>query len=387
MKRIFALTLVLVLFLAVPQSLEASNTRSPNQAAVAGLHLAEIIDLIVTQYVGDPVTVNELLEAAIHGMTELLDRYSVYLSPQDLQSFTESLSGQLVGIGVSMANLDDGGVVIMRVLPDSPAQRMGVLLGDIIVSVDGHDATNMTVDQVRDIILNPETTSVVLQLNRNGTNLTLTVPKEEIRSSTVITDRLTYVPEAQGLPNLDNFRYIQISSIAFTTGDDLRRSLAQIQSEGVEGIIIDFRGNAGGYLDVAIDIAGQLVPSGPILHTVNSTGRRLTYSSFLNQLPFDNVVVLVNRFTASAPEVISSALQDSQSAIIVGETTFGKGLVQSVHSLRNGGALVLTTEEYFRRNGGVINDIGVIPDVAVQQTDSDQDDVLRRGLEILINGL
>ncbi|MCL1987246.1 MAG: S41 family peptidase [Firmicutes bacterium] len=387
MKRIFALILVISLFVVMPQQLEASDTRSPNQAAVAGLHLAEIIDLILTQYAGDPVTVNELLEAAIHGMTDLLDRYSVYLSPDDLNSFTESLSGQLVGIGVSMSPREPYGVIVTRVLPNSPAERMGVLPGDIVMTIDDYDATHMTVDDVRTIILNPDTSFVRMQLGRNGSIISLTIPKEVIQSSTVITDRLTYLPEAQGLANLDNFRYIQINSIAFTTGDDLRRTLTQMQSEGVEGIIIDFRGNSGGYLDVAIDIANQLVPNGPILHTVNSVGRRLTYSSFLNTQPFDNVVVLVNRFTASAPEVITSALQDSQAAIVVGETTFGKGLVQSVHSLRNGGALVLTTEEYFRRNGGVINGIGVIPDVAVQQTDSQQDDVLRRGLEILINGI
>ena len=382
---VFVLSFVLVFGTALP--VEASG-HPTDEVSEAGQHLADVMDLILHRYVGDPVTLNILMEAALRGMTDVLDQYSVYLSAAELDQFTQSLTGRLVGIGVSMLVRYDGRIEVARVLPSAPAEAAGVLAGDIIVYVDGVNVDGYPTDIVAALITNPDTDRVLIGFERDGRIITFDILKAEIRSPTVVVDRLEQIPEAYGFDNLYHFRYMQISSVSLTTGDDVRRAISQMQAENVAGIIIDLRGNTGGSLEITIDIANQLVPAGTVLQTVNQSGRRRTYSSVLPEAPFDNIVVLVNRFTASAAEVIASALQDADAAVIVGEQTFGKGLVQSVYSLETGGALMLTTEEYFRRSGHPINDIGIMPCILAQRTqNSERDDVLRTGLEILIGGL
>ena len=385
-KKIFVVVLSFVLLFGTTVSVEASF-RPSNEAMEAGYHLSEVIDLIINRYVGGPITVDELMEAALRGMTDILDEYSVYLSAAELAQFTQSLTGRLVGIGVSMMEREDGRVEVTRVLPGTPAEEAGVLPGDIVVSVDAMDVTGFHRDDVVALITNPNNERVLISFDRDGYIVTFDILKAEISSPTVIVDRLENIPEASGLRGLDNFRYMQISSVGIATGDDVRTAIEQMQSEGVVGIILDLRGNTGGYLDITVDIANQLVPAGMVLQTVNQAGRRRTYSSILQEAPFE-IVVLVNRFTASAAEVIASALQDADAAVVIGERTFGKGLVQSVYGLATGGALKLTTEEYFRRSGGTINGIGVTPCIYVGRRSSldEMDNALRQGLEVLVGG-
>jgi carboxyl-terminal processing protease len=382
-KQLFVLILSFVLVVGSSVPVQAFQRRD---ATMAGYLLAEVIELIMLRYAGDPVTVDELVEAALRGMTETLDQYSIYLSAEELAQFTRALSGQLVGIGVSMSAREDGRIEIVRVLPGSPAKEAGVLPGDILLSVDGQDITGMSLDNIITLITNPDNERVIVGFDRGGIILTFNILKDEIRSPTVIVESLYNLQEAAGLNGLQGFRYMQINTVGLTTAADVQQALSQMQYENVQGLVLDLRGNTGGYLDVAVDIANLLVPRGIILQTVGPSGRRRTYSSRLDEVPFDNVVVLVNRFTASAAEAIAAALQDSGAAVIIGEPTFGKGLVQSVYAMRTGGAMKLTTEEYFRRNGGTINGVGVVPCILVERGIEGRDQVLRRGMEILTQG-
>lgn len=386
MKRIFAFILSFILIFGSGVTAEAFQARPRDEALTAGYHLSEVIELIMTRYLGDSITVDMLFEAAIRGMTDELDEFSTYFTAAELSMFTDSLAGRIIGIGITMVLSDDGMVEISRVLPGSPAEGVGVLPGDFLLTVDGEDVTGMPFDSIAAIITDPNEEWVTITVQRQGRVHTFTIQKAEIRNPTVVLERFENMEETSGITGLHNFRYVQINSVGLTTGDDVRQVISIMQSEGVEGIILDLRGNAGGYLDVTIDIANQLVPQGVVLQTINQAGRRRTYSSVLSEMPFDNVVVLVNRFTASAAEVIASALQDSGAAVIVGEPTFGKGLVQSLYLMRTGGGLRITTEEYFRRNGGTINNIGVMPCILVERHGSAEglDPVLRRGLDILL---
>lgn len=381
MKRLLVLCLAVILFAAAPMPVYARTG-----SAAAGAQVTEIIDLIMSRYVGGPVTVDELLEAALRGIADALDDYSVYFSAAELEQFMGGLTGRRVGIGVSMAVRYDGRIEISRVFPNSPAERAGVLPGDIFVTVDGNDTYGMTTGEIAAIVTNPDTERTNITFERDGLLVTFDILKEDFRFPTVMMEDLEGMPEAQGLYGLNEFRYLHIDRMGPDTGNDLRQAISQMQSEGVQGIILDLRSNAGGYLDVTVDIANQLVPAGVVLQTVNRVGRRSTYSSTLQEVPFDNVIVLVNRFTASAAEVIASALQDSGAAVIIGETTYGKGSVQSFHGLRTGGAMRLTTEEYFRRNGGTINGVGVEPCISIPRRlgPEEPDHVLRRGMEILV---
>lgn len=387
MKRISILFLTFVMFIGTSLNVYASTPRSEtrSQAIEAGGQLAEVIEIIMTRYLSDEITVDELLEGALRGMTENLDRYSTYLNNAELMQFTGALTGRLRGIGVQLLTLESGRVVVTRVFAGSPAERAGVQTGDIIVSVDGTDVQSADIETIRFLILNPDTDNALVSFDRDGEIITFDIPKEIIYAPTVLVDYLDEMPEAEGFRNIGDFRYIQITSVGLTTGDDLRNAIETMREENVRGIILDLRSNTGGYLDVTLDIANQIVPAGVVLRTVNQAGHTRTHASVLREVPFDSIVVLVNQFTASAAEVIASALQDSGAAVVVGETTFGKGLVQTMYFLQTGGALKLTTEEYFRRNGGTINDIGVTPCYVVERGDGEMDAVLLRGLELLLD--
>ena len=393
MKKGFAFMLSLVLmFSAVPVHASHNTSRIQDDSIVAGYYLAQVIELIMTRYMGDEITIEYLFEAALRGMVEELDEFSNYLSAAELQQFTRDLGGSLMGIGINMRMRADNYVEITRVLPNSPAEQIGVMAGDVILYLDGQSASGMTMDDIRDIIGNPDNDRVLIKLQRESRVVTFDILKGEISSPTVLVERFENIPESRGVDGVscvgctDQYRYVQISSVGLSTGNDLRTAIRQMRYEGVTGILIDLRGNTGGYLDITIDIANQLVPQGVVLQTINQAGRTRTYSSTLQEQPFENIVVLVNRFTASAAEVIASALQDSEVAIIIGEQTFGKGLVQSVYPMPTGGALKITTEKYFRRNGGEINNIGVAPCIEVGRhlSASLQDPVLRRGIEVLV---
>ena len=394
MKKLLSLILSLVLALSVSMPVKANNFNQrgislSEETLSAAYMFVEVLELILNNYHGDPVTTELLLEAALRGMTDELDRYSVFMNADDFQSFTGGLTGRLRGIGVSMMLDNNRRPVVTRVFQDSPAQSVGVRSGDIILYIDGINVYGKSLSEISALITTPDTDYVLIKFERDDITVTFNIRKAEIRSPTVIVDRLEILPEAASFynMNLDNFRYMQVSTFARATGGDVRRALNDMRRDGVTGIILDLRSNSGGYLDVTMDIANMLVPQGVVLQTVNNEGRRRTYTSSLRRFPFESMVVLVNRFTASAAEVIASALQDANVAIVAGEPTFGKGLVQSIYALTAGGALMLTTEEYFRRSGGQINEIGVIPCVAVERDPENQTDcVLLRGIELLIEG-
>jgi C-terminal processing protease CtpA/Prc len=311
MKKLIALLMGLMFSTIIAMPVPAGQPPCLQmQAEKAGNTVAEVIEIIMTRYAGSPVTVDELLEAAIRGMMQTLDCYSVYLCEAELESFTSSLSGQTPCQGSTSSDYSAG-------------------------------------------------------------------------KATVRVDCLSEM-ETCGM-NLKNFRHVKIDLISLSTGDEIREALAVMADEDVTGIILDLRNNAGGFLDVTMDIAGQLVPGGVVFRTVSKTGRRMTHSSFLQEMPFENIVVLVNRRTASAAEVIAAALQDSGAAVVIGENTYGKGTVQSIYKIRTGGAVKITTEEFFRRNGDTINVYGVTPCILVERRCADLDYVLLRGIEELAN--
>jgi|GEM_PF-1105801 len=328
------------------------------RSEVAAQRLEGMLDVLISRYAGEAVSAHELMEAALRAMTELLDRHSIYFSAEELAGFADSIDGRLFGIGVSLVMREDGRMVVARVLPDAPAQRAGILPGDVLVSVDGSDVFGMPPDVIVGLIVDPRYESVVVEFERGGRTLIFDIVKEEVQSPTVIVERPRGMPRA--------YRLVQVTSMSLATGNDFRTAMERMREEGVRGIILDLRGNTGGSLDVTVDIANQIVPRGVVLQMVGQAGDRRTYSSGLREAPFENIVVLVDRFTASAAEVIASALQDSGAALVVGEVTFGKGLVQSIFPLREGGAVRLTTEEYFRRDGRGIEGVGVVPCVVLE---------------------
>ena len=378
-----------------------------DEAQIAGDSLAKSIELIMTQYPGVNVTAAELMDAALRGMAEILDSYSIYMSASEYEYFMgvmsgkipglgsaasgktpeplNIMSGKIPGLGVVMTTNENGRSKVYHVLPDSPAQAAGIRSGDIFLFVNWQYATDLSWGALTTQLLSPDNEFANIIVKREDSFYVFNIPGEEMYSPTVVVKQLQYIPEAQRFSGLSGVKYMHISGIGATTGDDVQRAVNKMQPEGYRKLILNLRGNTGGYLNVTVDIGNLLIPEGTILETMDKSGQRYTYTSTLQNPPFEYIVVLVDHYTASGAEVIASALQDSGIAVVIGETTYGKGLVQSIYELGTDGALKITTKEYFRRSGGIINQIGVIPCIEVRELQiyGGLDAVMYRALELL----
>jgi carboxyl-terminal processing protease len=301
-----------------------------------------------------------------------------------MERLMNNITGRMVGVGITMVVRGDY-AEIARVIPGGPADTAGVRVGDIIIAVNGESVVGWTMDEIAFQIRDINRTNAILVVQRGDMFFSFDIEKEEIRHPSVVVESLDALSEAEGFGDLSHFRYMEISTVNTETANEVRSAIRHMRGDGVEGLILDLRGNTGGDLGATVDIANQLVPRGIIFTTIDNTGRTRVYSSTLRASPFSQIVVLVDRNTASAAEIIASALQDSEAAIVIGENTFGKGVVQRIYALRTGGALMLTTDEYFRRDGGVINEVGVIPDIVLEARlgPEGEDLALLRALEIL----
>jgi len=371
MKKPIKALIVLVATLCISTSAMSTqvyartfNTRQ--KAEYAGQYLNYAIQLIMTEYTGSDVTVEELYEAALSGMTGILDPYSTYFTEAELKEFIDSLSGEIVLVGIILDENEEGKVYIKQVLDSSAAQAAGLKEGDIITSINGIDVAGMSVDAV--LLLVQDGSEIDLEVLRDGAKLSFTVTKSLLHVNTVYVENIENIlPETASNDN-SKIRYIYIETIGDQTDEEFQGYLEQMLEEGVTSVILDLRGNTGGYLDTILSISSELVPEGPIMYTVGNDGKQI-YESELKKCPFEQIVVLTDCLTASASEVLTAALQDSGAAKVVGRTTYGKGVIQQIEPLPPGGALKLTIEEYFSRNGTKIDGIGITPDIIVDQPD------------------
>jgi carboxyl-terminal processing protease len=380
-----------VLPVTAPVRVYASEMTEEEQIQFSGQLFTDLLRLIVQQYMGDAVTPAELLDAAVSGMTDTLDPYSYYMNAEQMASFGTSMSGKLTGIGVVIHLNEAGQIEIARVLADSPALEAGLKRGDIIFSVNGTETDGMKPDEVTMIITDKAVTRAEIKVMRGGVEMGFNIEKREIKSSTVVTDRIEEMLGIKNTGAFKDFRYLGVSSIGDATAQDFTQALEAFKKENVRGVVLDMRGNPGGYLHSAIDICRKLVPAGPLFYIVDKQGNQEAVDSELPEAPFPKIIILVDRNTASAAELITAAMQDAKAALVIGETTYGKGVIQSVFDLPNDGGLSLTTEEYLRRSGEKVHEIGVTPDIELTGEDMNpftyetpEDTALARAAEELL---
>jgi carboxyl-terminal processing protease len=349
----------------------------------AGETIGQVIDLIISEYVGEELTEELLYEAALHGIASMMDDYSEFLSDEDLESFTGELTGELFGIGTQLRQEEGEQPVIVRVFTGSPAEEAGLRRGDIITAVNNRTTRGKTITEVVDIILDPSRETANVTYKRDGVTTSVVMVKAAIDSLTVYTDTLLNLT-GEDYPDIG---YVNLNSFSENTSEDLIIAFFDLKAAGIDKLILDLRLNSGGYLNIAEDICDMLVPAGPMYHTMDAMGNEYTKNSELETLPFSRVIVLVDEYTASAAELLSAAMQDAEAAIIVGQTTFGKGVVQTIYGLPAGGAFKLTTQEYFRRSGEKVDGVGVVPDYEVttelQDYETPEDDMLKKAIELL----
>jgi carboxyl-terminal processing protease len=302
--------------------------------------------LIETKYV-EPVESDRLVYGAISGMLQTLDPHSNFMDPRQYAQLRERQEGRYYGLGITIQVID-GDITVMGLFEGSPAYKKGIRRGDIIAKIAGKDAKGWTSDQAVRELRGPKGTPVEVSLKRPGYDqlMTLEVLRDEITIPSI---------PAEFMVDKDT-GYIRLQDFAENTDRDLGRALSDLTDKGMKRLVLDLRGNPGGPLDQAIRVANRFLPKGDMI--VYTRGRvpnsdqdfHATEESDYTKLP---VVMLVSRNSASASEIVSGALQDHDRALIVGETTFGKALVQSIYRVQNAG-LALTTARYYTPSGRLI---------------------------------
>ena len=325
----------------------------------------EMMMLLLEDYAGIELSPEYIYEAALRGISNELDPFTAYMDKNEYVSFIDGLSGHFEGIGVQIDANDEGYVYIHSVIPNTPAEEAGLLKGDIFLYINENDAFGLTQQQAADMIRSGPPL-VTLEILRNNAEMSFTMYKRQIILNPVeIYEFGDIWPSAADIDNAA-VRYMRVSSFDGETAAGFKEAVRQLTDAGVTGVVLDMRGNGGGYLDQVVAVARMVLPEGPIFYDVDASGEMNAHYSYLQHPPFKHIVILVDSFTASAAELLTAALQDSGVAIVVGETTYGKGVIQTTVELSTGGAFRYTYAEYLRRSGEKIDRIGVIPDVIIE---------------------
>ncbi len=353
------LTLITILMLltAVPvpgEDAEPARERTRDDYELMKLFV-ETYEQIDSNYVRD-VDRRELMEAAIRGMLDHLDPYSSYIPRTDVRRFDQAVEQEFGGIGIQV-NASAGRLTVISPLPGTPAFRAGIRSGDSIVEVDGRNTDGFTVSDAVKVLQGPPGRPVSLGIRRSASEDTqhLTIIREVIQVPTILGDHYNDQGQLEYMLDGENkIACIRVSHFSRHTASELRRALDSLMEQGLKALVLDLRSNPGGLLEAAIEMADLFLESGDI---VSVKGRNVPDRSWKAKkgdasYPQFPIAVLVNRFSASASEVLGACLQDNGRAIIVGERTWGKGSVQNVIRLESGdSAMKLTTASYHRPSG------------------------------------
>jgi carboxyl-terminal processing protease len=325
---------------------------------------ADVLSIVQQDYV-KPIDNRKVVEGAIKGMLTTLDPHSGYLDPEFYRDLQVQTKGEFGGLGVEI-NVRDGQLVVVSPMEGSPAAAAGVRPGDVIVKIDGKFAKDMALVEAVKKLRGTKGSAVVLSISRKpgGALIDISVVRDTIQVRSI---KSRYLGEGLG--------YVRVSQFAEHTAKDLKSALKGLQAEasrdgasGIRGLVLDVRNNPGGLLNQAVEISDLFLKDGVIVYTDgrDPAQRHNFYAHSRGTEPDYPIAVLVNGGSASAAEIVSGALQDAARAIIVGTQTFGKGSVQTIMPLANGGAVTLTTALYYTKSGRSIQVTGVKPDVMVE---------------------
>lgn len=321
---------------------------------------AEGLSLIEKKYVEDKPA-QDLIYGALSGMLASLDSYSQFLTPDDYKELLVETEGKFGGIGIEIT-IKDGLLTIVSPIEDTPGWEAGLKPGDIIVKIDGELTKAITLNQAVKKLRGDPGTEVILTVLREKDRKIDTVP--------IVRGIIKIKDIKRALILTDNIGYVRISEFRETTAADLDKALDKLKKEGMQALIVDMRNNPGGLLYSAIEVTSKFLEDGKVIVSTKSrTEEEKNYKAVSAKQKFLDIpiVVLINKGSASGSEILAAALKDNKRAILLGETTFGKGSVQTIVPLSDGSALRLTTSKFYSPNGNTIHEKGVDPDIVVSK--------------------
>lgn len=321
---------------------------------------SEVFGKVKGDYV-EEVDDKKLLENAIRGMLSGLDPHSAFLNQDEFKDLQVGTTGQFGGLGIEVS-MEDGFVKVVSPIDDTPAQRAGVMAGDLIIRLDDTPVKGMSLND-----------AVKIMRGKPGTDINLTIVREGVEKplSITITRAIIKVKSVKSRMLDKGFGYLRISSFQTGTGEDVRKAVSELKKENkgqLNGLVLDLRNNPGGVLGAAVSVSDAFLRKGKIVYT---EGRAADAELDFNATPDDildraPLVVLVNGGSASASEIVSGALQDHKRAVLMGSRTFGKGSVQTIFPMSNNTAVKITTARYFTPSGRSIQAEGIVPDIEVE---------------------
>lgn len=334
--------------------------------------LDEIQDILQEEFVNpDVVDIDTLEPAAINGMLSALnDSHTAYIPPEVMQNGVDIITGSFEGIGANVnQDTTTREIVIISPFRGSPAEKAGIQAGDVILAVDGESTEGWTLTTAVNKIRGPEGTDVTLTVRHpDRTQEDITITRETVDVPTVFVGD---VKDEAGA-DVPDLAYIEMQRFTDDTVSDMRDALNQIVSDGKKGVIVDLRGNPGGGLDATVSVADMFLDGGVVLTQVDRDGSRTDYNAQPGGEGVSlEVVILVDKNSASGSEVLSGALRDHDRAKLIGTQTFGKGSVNHLRPLSNGGAIYVSIARWLTPNGTLIEGVGLTPDYKMEQTDQD----------------
>ena len=377
MKKISYLILYLIL------SLSTSNLSSSNEIDIyKKIDLfSEVLEKINKEYVED-INQSDAMDAAINGVLQSLDPYSGYMSPEMLQEMQTETKGEFGGLGIEVG-MEAGVVKVISPIDGSPAEEVGVKAGDYIVKINGTQVQGKTLSEAVDLMRGPVGSEIEITVRRIGVRKAITF--NIIRDIIEIKSVKSKVLE-------DSIGYIRLTSFNDNSSDQFKNIIKGYKkNKKIKKFILDLRNNPGGLLDQAIKITDFFLDNGEIVSTKSKkkSDNRKWFAKKGDIIDGDTLLVLINYGSASASEIVAGALKDHKRAIILGESSYGKGSVQSIIPLKNDGAIRLTVSRYYLPSGDSISEVGVSPDIAVVESsdkfriDTETDNQLQFAVKLL----
>ena len=375
-KNLFSIVVMCLVFL---------NTKSYSSTTSDKLYekidlFGEVLEKIKQEYV-DEIDQADVMDSAINGVLQSLDPYSAYMSPELFKNMQTESKGEFGGLGIEIG-MEAGVVKVIAPISDTPAEKAGIKAGDYIVRINKEQVQGKTLMEAVKLMRGPVGSSIELTIRRKEVkkSLTFNIKRQIIEVKSV---------ESKILGNKKNIGYIKLKSFNENSDKQFIKKIKNYEKQKLIGYIIDLRNNPGGLLNQAVSITDFFLEEGEI---VSTKGRRISETRKFFARSGDGIkgkpiIVLINNGSASASEIFAGALKDHKRAIILGENSYGKGSVQSIIPLRNGGGIRLTISKYYLPSGKSISEVGVSPDIVVEEQnlfefDSDNDNQLKYAIKL-----